>query len=169
MRYSKVLITRMVKGVDGEERLYKAYKLPTLELAKEGYEILLSILPSIGTGLDDIKNEESLISSNTTWTAAFQLLRNNLTPEHFETLQYKLLGSLLFVDTPITADHFDKYPGDYFEVITWLFKENFTAFFTESGMLRSKIQNVKRMAQESPMMNDLIENVWKEVEPDTKK
>lgn len=170
MRYSKTLITKMITGVDGKERLYKAYKMPAQTTAIEGFKLLKAVMPSIGTGLDDMRNSDDTEEFNisTTWTAAFQLLQNNLTVEHFEDLQDKLMGSLMYVDTPIKEDHFDEFIGDYLEVLFWLFKENFSNFILQSGMLRSKIQNAKKMVQGNQKLSELIENVLKEADTDTK-
>lgn len=166
--YSKKVITKIIKGVDGEERIYKATKMSAPIVATEGYKLLRAILPSLGATLDDMgTDEEDFFERKTTYTAAFQLLYNNLTVEHFQDLQEKLTGSLIYFDEPIKLDHFDEHVGDYLEVLAWLFKENFVNFILESGMLRSKIQTLKTMLQENPKMNELLGNVLNVAKQDT--
>ena len=161
MKYSNTIITKMVTGVDGTERLYKARKLSARTAALEGFKLIKAITPSIGAGIDSLSaksQRESLFEDgyDHTFGAMLQLLSENITDEHFESLSDKLMGSLMLGDEEIKDldEHFDKYQGDFIELLTWLGKETFVNFIMENATLVSLMNKLVGMV--SPEMRESL-------------
>jgi len=164
MKYSTVMISKVIKGIDGTERLYKARKMSSMTVAKEGFKLLKSITPSIGAGVDSMvaqQTRESLFEDGQahTFGAMMQLLSENISDEHFEDLSMRLLGSLMLGDDEIKDldKHFDEFSGDFIEILWWLGKENFANFIMGSGTLVSLMSQLTDLM--SPTMKDAIESV----------
>ena len=173
MKYSSNIISKIIKDKDGNEKLYKAQKMSSMQIVLEGFRILKVITPSIGTGIDSLaakQNQEDIFSDQKSHTfgAMFQLLSENISDEHFEELVAKAMGSLRLGDDIISDldAHFDIHSGDFIEILTWLLKENFLNFIMESGTLVASID--KMLALLSPKMKEVIENVKKSLEEETK-
>ncbi len=118
--------------IDAEDglRVYKGFKLNSYQVMTEGFKMLRVLMPSFGTGIDQMTNDNGLEIPNT-FGAMMQLLNENLSEEQFTTLADKLLGSLVFNGDVVEdwVDHFDQYPQDLIEVLGWSGKENFYNFF----------------------------------------
>jgi hypothetical protein len=167
MRYSKHgLIQKVITGVDGTERLYKARKMGAMHIVKEGLKLVKVILPVAGTTIDSLqassKKEEELDDSTTyTIGAALSMLSENLTEAHLEDLIEKMMGSLMLGDEEIkdVGDHLDEYSGDFFELFQWLLVENFGNFIKESGMLASLVKRITSLL--SPQMKKSVDGILK--------
>lgn len=166
IRYNKKVISKIVKGIDGEERLYKARKMATYEIMKEGFKIVAVLSPAAGSGVDAImekgeREEQYMEVSSNLFGKMLTMLTAHITPEHFDELSRKLLGSLMVKDKEMDLDdiedHFDEYNGDYLEVLLWLFTENFKDFLWGNAMIRTIVEKI--MALLSPKMKDVIENL----------
>lgn len=165
--YSKNTLKPLTIEQGEELRVYKGFKLNSLEVMKEGFKILKALMPSLGTGIDQLSNDDGFSAPNT-FGAMFQLLNENLTEEQFTVLVDKLLGSLICNSETIEdwVEHFDKYPQDLIEVISWTGKENFHDFFMESTMLRSKLKSLVQLVD--PKVVNTINDLLNGKEQDTK-
>lgn len=166
IRYAGTVISKMVIGVDGTERMYKARKISAFPLAKEGFKLLKVFAPMLGTGADSMVSkqlaEDEFIEVDTnTFGNMLTMLSAHLSDEHFEDLSLKLMGSLMIGDNKITDldEHFDKHVGDFIEVLAWLLVENFKSFFTESAMIRTLIEKTLNLA--SPKIKEIWNNLKK--------
>jgi hypothetical protein len=173
MKYSSNIISKIIKSEDGSEKVYKAQKMSSMTVVKEGFRLIKAITPSIGTGIDSLvsqQNQDDLFQDQQSHTfgAMFQLLSENISDEHFEDLVTKVMGSLRLGDDVITDldTHFDTHSGDFIEVLSWLLKENFVNFIMGSGTLVSSID--KLLALMSPKMKDVVENFKKSLEEEFK-
>lgn len=164
MKYSSNVITKTVKGVDGEVRLYQARKMPALNVVKEGVKLFRAIAPAFGTAADSATalaraEDELLEYQGNTYGSMLMMLTANLTEDHVDDLLKKLMGSLMFGDNDIGSEdklneHFDKYSGDFFEVAHWLLLETFRNFLQESDMCRTLMNKV--MSNISPKLKELV-------------
>lgn len=166
MKYAATIISKLVTGTDGTERLYKARKMSARTAALEGFKIIKAVTPSVGAGLDSMAakhNREALFEDgyDHTFGAMLQLLSENITDEHFEDLTTKLLGSLMIGDKEIDDldEHFDKYAGDFIELVMWLAKENFANFILGNATLVSSMN--KLISLVSPEMKESLESLRK--------
>lgn len=176
LKYSQNIISKLVKGSDGTERLYKARKMSARTAALEGFKIIKAVTPSVGAGLDSMAakhNREALFEDgyDHTFGAMLQLLSENITDEHFEDLTGKLLGSLMLGDKEIEDldEHFDKYAGDFIELLLWLGKENFANFILGNATLVSSMNRLISLV--SPKIKESLEslkNVMNEPSTETK-
>lgn len=166
IRYNKKVISKIIKGADGEERLYKARKMATYEIMKEGFKLISVLAPAGGSAVDAImekgeREEHFMEVSSNLFGKMLTMLTAHVTPEHFDDLSRKLLGSLMVKDKEMDIDdiedHFDEYNGDYLEVLLWLFTENFKDFLWGNAMIRTTIEKI--MALLSPKMKDVIESL----------
>lgn len=164
IKYSNTIISKLIKGTDGSERLYKARKMSARTAALEGFKIIKAVTPSVGAGLDSMAakhNRESLFEDgyDHTFGAMLQLLSENITDEHFEDLTNKLLGSLMLGEDEIKDldEHFDKYAGDLIEVLLWLGKENFANFIMGNATLVSSMNTLISLV--SPEIKESIEKI----------
>lgn len=167
IRYSEKVISKLVVGKDGTERMYKARKISAFPLAKEGFKLIKVFAPMLGTGADSMiakhaADEEFIEVESNTFGNMLTMLSAHLGDDHFEDLIMKVMGSLMIGDKEITDldEHFDKYAGDFIEVSWWLLQENFKSFFTESAMIHSLIEKTVSLA--SPKLKDIINNFKKE-------
>jgi hypothetical protein len=163
-RYSGKIISKVITGANGEERLYKARKISAFPLAREGFKLLKVFAPMLGTGADSMVSkqrlEDEFIEADTnTFGNMMTMLDAHLDPDHFMDLVEKLMGSLMLGDKQITDfdDHFDNYNGDFLEVVCWLMVENFKGFFMESAMIRSLIEKTLSLA--SPKMKEMWQDL----------
>ncbi|AHK11263.1 tail assembly chaperone [Shewanella sp. phage 1/40] len=138
MRYTSTLISKTIKGVDGVERLYKARKISAIWASKECFKLAKVLIPAGGAAVDavmDKKERDDLLLDpvSSTFGSMLSMFTSHVEDEHWDDLSRKLLGSLQLGDKEITDldDHFDNYQGDYFEVLIWLFTENFKDFFLQ--------------------------------------
>ncbi|AHK11262.1 tail assembly chaperone [Shewanella sp. phage 1/40] len=168
MRYTSTLISKTIKGVDGVERLYKARKISAIWASKECFKLAKVLIPAGGAAVDavmDKKERDDLLLDpvSSTFGSMLSMFTSHVEDEHWDDLSRKLLGSLQLGDKEITDldDHFDNYQGDYFEVLIWLFTENFKDFFFSNVMFRSLID--KMLALLSPEMKSTIENLKKDL------
>lgn len=166
MRYSKTTIKKVILGKDGEERIYRARKMGSFTVAKEGFKLITTLSPSVGVGLDSIQaqaKEESLFDDGQSHTfgAMLSMLSEHLTGEHFEDLSIKLMGSLMLGDDEIKdlEAHFDEYEGDYIDILAWLLKENFTNFTLGSVIVQSWIAQISTLL--TPEMKNTYESLKK--------
>lgn len=166
--YSKNQMKPLTIDGDSGLRTYKGFKLNAYQVTVEGFKILKAILPSLGTGIDQLSNGQDLYETPNTFGAMFQLLNENLSEDQFTTLVDKLLGSLVCNGEAIEdwIKHFDEYPQDLIEVISWAGGESFYSFFMESTMLKSKVKSIAEMLD--PNLKEKISNVLKSKEQDTK-
>lgn len=168
-KYSKKIISKLIDDEDGP-RKYQANKLGAYEVSLEGFKIIKAMTPSAGVGIDAIIGTEgdiAFLGETNTVSGMFQLLAENLTPEHYTELVDKLLGSLMFNGEDIEdwSDHFDEYPQDFLEVLAWLGKETFTDFFVKSTILKPLIGKIKMMVL--PKIKESLGNVMKLNEQDS--
>lgn len=165
--YSKNTLKPLtIEGTSGDIRVYKGFKLNARQVMIEGYKMLKAVMPSLGTGIDQMANADDINPANT-FGAMFQLLNENLTEEQFTGLVDKLLGSLLCNGDLIEdwVEHFDKYPQDLIEVIGHTGKENFYDFFMESTMIRSKIKGLVQLME--PKVLEKMQSLLNGNEQDT--
>ncbi len=167
-KYSKVVKTLEIKDVT-DPRTYQINKLSSQEVAKESFKIIKIFLPSVGVGLDALKNSDEFdfMQVDRTATTVIQLLADNLEDQHFAELQFKMLDTLRFNGQEIEdwSEHFDdKYAKDYLEVLVWSFKENFYDFFMESTILSPTIKKLKEVVL--PNLKTKMQNVFKDKEVD---
>lgn len=170
VRYNKKVISKTIIGVDGVERLYKARKMSTFDIMKEGFKLVTVLSPALGSGLDAVmdKNERDyqlMEPSSNLFGKALTMLEAHITPEHFDDLSRKLIGSVMVKGEEMTMneieDHFDDYNGDYLEVLMWLFKESFVDFLWGNATIRTSIEKV--MALLSPKVKDIIESLKNDI------
>ena len=136
-----------IEDEDGTIRVYKGFKLNAFNILNESFKMLKTLAPSIGTVADSMSNkdDEDLYSTPTTWTAAMQMLENNLSELHFADLVEKLTGNLICNGNAIDDwdKHFDKYIYDLPDILVWTWRENFADFFTRNHLVRSKMKTFK--------------------------
>ena len=166
-KYSKDgVITKSIKTKEGNFREYTAHKMGAISVAREGFKLISALTPSLGAGIDSLKanhdREENYEEGQShTFGAMLQLLSENITEDHFEDLVMKLMGSIYCNDEKIKDldDHFDKYSGDFIDILVWLFKENFGNFIMESDIVVSLIERISALL--SPKMKDAVESFKK--------
>lgn len=144
-----------IEDDNGDIRVYKGFKLNAKTLLTESFKLLKTVMPALGTVADGYNNQDLLMPPQT-YTAAAQMLENNLSEDHFEDLVFKLTGNLICNGDAI-ADwdkHFDEFVYDLPEVIAWAGKENFADFFIRNHLVRSKLSRIKE--QMSPQIKELL-------------
>lgn len=159
--YSKTQMKSLViEDEDGSIRTYRGYKLNSLTLLTESFKILKAIVPSIGTIIDGYNSNQDLYLPPQTYTAAAQMLENNLSEEHFQDLVMKLTGNLICNKEAIDDwnEHFDKYIYDLPEIIVWVGKENFADFFTQNHLVRSKWKQIKEKM--NPQLLEMVTTMF---------
>lgn len=170
VRYSSKIIRKAIVGTDGEERLYKARKISTYHAIKEGFKLLTVLAPAAGSGVDAMmdkqeREDQYLDPSSNLFGKMLTMLTSHITPEHWDDLSRKLLGSLMIGDKELDEegieDHFDDHNGDYLNVLVWLFTENFKDFLWGNVMIRTLIEKV--MALLSPKMKDILESLKNDI------
>lgn len=172
IRYSKKIVTKRIIDEDkGEERKYQASKLGAMEVSLEGFKIIRALAPSAGIGADKLIEEGGdieFMGSSQTISLMLTVLSENLTPEHYTILVDKLLGSLVFNGKEVEdwSEHFDEYPGDLLEVLSWLGKETFYDFFIQSTMMKYWVQKIKTIVPTK--VKKAIKAVLNDNEPDSK-
>lgn len=166
--YSKTQLKTLTIDAEDGLRTYKGFKLNARQVMLEGFKMLKVLLPSLGTGIDQLTNKDDMFDMPNTFGAMFQLLNENLTEDQFACLVDKLLGSLVCNSEAVDdwVAHFDTYPQDLIEVISWAGRENFYSFFMESSMLQSKVKSIAEMID--PKVKEKINNVLKSNVQDTK-
>lgn len=170
MRYSSTVISKTVVGVDGVERLYKARKMSAFTVGLECLKITRAIAPMLGSGIDSMvekqeREDQFLDPTNNTFAKMLHIFTSRISDDHWIDLTEKLMGSLMIGDDKMDIEkHFDQHQGDYFEVLLWLFTENFKDFFMQNAMIRSLIDRV--MALLSPRMKDVLEKIKNELSED---
>ena len=169
-RYNKRIISKLITGADGEERLYKASKMSTYDIMKEGFKLITVLSPAAGSGIDAVmekqeRDDNYMEPSSNLFGKMLTMLTSHVTPEHFDDLSRKMIGSLMIKGEEMSMDaiedHFDDHNGDYLEVLFWLFTENFKDFLWGNAMIRTSIEKV--MALLSPKMKDIVENLKKDI------
>jgi hypothetical protein len=169
-RYNKKIISKIITGTDGEERLYKASKMSTYDIMKEGFKLLTVLAPAAGSGIDAVmekqeRDDNYMEPMSNLFGKILNMLTSQVTPEHFDDLSRKLIGSLMIKAEAMSMDdiegHFDDHNGDYLAVLLWLFTENFKDFLWGNAMIRTLIEKV--MALLSPKMKDIVENLKKDL------
>ena len=156
-KYSKKIIEKTIISGD-EARTYQFKKLSARTTTTEAFKILKQVFPSVGYGIDSIKNQDDIFGPEgfDTLTGMFQLMSENLSEEHFDDLQDKLLTPMIFNGKEVEdwSEHFDDYPEDYIEILSFIGKETFTSFFMGSGILAPWISKLKNLL---PNLKEVIE------------
>ena len=172
MRYAKKVITKSIKDSDGEERIYQAYKVGAFTVATEGFKILSALSPSAGVGIDSLQaksnKEEFDDTQSHTFGAMLSMLSEHVTPEHFDDLSQKLMGSLMLGKEEI-ADleaHFDLHEGDMLDILVWLFQENFTNFIMKSGTVQSWTNKITSLL--TPELKEIVNKFKTNLEEESK-
>ncbi|AUR92158.1 hypothetical protein NVP1170O_045 [Vibrio phage 1.170.O._10N.261.52.C3] len=168
VKYSKVFLPKIVIEDGDSERVYKARRLSSRGVMTEGFKILQVLLPSIGIAVDAATSKEEFEMPQT-FSAAFQLLNENMDEEQFTELVDKIMGSVTCNGEEIGEDwdeHFDEYPQDFLEVVGKMGVETFKGFFMGSTMLTSKLKKLKKMLPKELLTE--MQNLLKDSEPDTK-
>lgn len=158
--YSKTQMKPLtVEDADGTFRVYRGCKLNAITLLTESFKLLKAIIPALGTVADGYNNQDMYLPPQT-YTAAAQMLENNLSEEHFQDLVMKLTGELTCDKQAIDDwnEHFDKYIYDLPEIIAWVGKENFADFFTRNHLVRSKWKQIKETM--NPQLLEMVTTMF---------
>lgn len=173
MKYSKnKWVNKLVTTKAGDTREYRILKIGAMGVAKEGFKLISAIMPSIGTGFDAIQHKNGQDSDifdqeqSHTCGAMLQLLSENISDEHFIDLAEKLMGRMYVngVEVKDLDDHFDEFNGDFLDILSWIFMENFRNFITESDMLASLM--TKLISLLNPSQLETLKNFKSKLDTD---
>lgn len=155
----EALNSRLLKHVDLDGVTYQVKLLG----GRKGIPVALRLkkiaLPLIGRALDGLKDEDDFIETPKTFTDMAVLLNHSLEESHIESL---IFDDILFdvkvkVDGEFKDIDWDEYLiGNYsclIPLLAFAIKENFSSFFTGSGMTKnilSKIGSLLVSSQDKP-------------------
>jgi hypothetical protein len=160
--YSKTQMKALtIEDENGDIRIYKGFKLNAKTLLTESFKLLKTVMPALGTVADGYNNQDLMMPPQT-YTAAAQMLENNLSEDHFEDLVDKLTGNLICNGDAVDNwdKHFDEYVYDLPEVIAWAGRENFADFFIRNHLVRSKLRLIK--SKMSPAVQEILSKILDE-------
>lgn len=170
VRYNKKVISKLIVGSDGVERMYKARKLATYDSIKEGFKLLTALTPALGSGMDAMmehqyREEQLLEPHSNMFGKMLNMLTVHISEDHFDDISRKMLGSLMVKDKEMSMeeieDYFDDNQGDYLTVLCWLFVENFKDFLWGNATLRSLIEKLTALL--TPKMKEVLDTMLNSV------
>lgn len=112
-------------------------------------DIMSKLLPSLGSGLDQMQYNEVLDGSPTTFSEALIHLSRKLDGDTFDTYSKILFEGATVNDKPLDIDsHFSCNYGEWKKLFVFSLKENFQSFFEEGWA--DSLKDIMIMA--SPLM-----------------
>jgi len=149
-----------IKSIEEENKSYRQIKISgtvyrlKLLCGKKGFTTALKLkkiaLPLIGRGVDGLKSDD-FIETPTTFTDMAMLLSNILDEQDMEDLVFNTLlkDVQIVTDKGSTNIDWDEHlMGNYaclIPLLTFSLQENFSSFFTESGMMKGILDRVSKM------------------------
>jgi len=138
----EALNSKMEKHIQIGDNLYKI----KLISGRKGIQIALQLqgiaLPLIGRAIDGLKDEDDFIETPKTFTEMATMLTYSLGEQDmdkliFEDILYDVRIKEGDVYKPVDWDEYliGNY-GDFIPLIAFALKENFSSFFTKSGMMK---------------------------------